>query len=236
MSTKTVFRSLQVILWLTFPSFLLALEPSSRPCWEETVPKDPIGCLVQLEKTILRVKAEKKPENKKSNELEVKLLEVDKKKLEKLQKEKTVVVRRAVQRQEREAQAESNADISCPEGRIQTVKMFNAGHFVYNRFQAFNRVTVINPLPFTVLISAVDPNRNKSGKVMELPPGCSATLSRSIVPFLETGNGGVRFSYLAQPVDVADGGGKIARSQEFYLYGGNSYQQMNTSIWEVRFF
>lgn len=235
MSKKTVFA----ILWLTILVSLpmLAMEEKRKgPCWEETRPADPIGCLAELEKTILRVKAEKTPENKKSNNLEVKLLEVDKKKLEKLLKEKSVVVRRAVQRQEREAQAESNADISCPEGKIQTVKMFNAGHFVYNRFQAFNRVTIINPLPFTVLISAVDPNRNKSGKVMELPPGCSATLSRSIVPFLETGIGGVRFSYLAQPVDVADGGGKIARSQEFYLYGGNSYQQMNTSVWEVRFY
>lgn len=227
-----------VILWLTlsFSPLALALDEKKKgPCWEETRPEDPVGCHAQLEKTILRAKAERTPLNKKQIDLEVRLLEVDKKKLEKLLKEKTVVTRRAVQRQEREAQAESNADISCPEGKIQIVKMFNAGHFVYNRFQAFNRVVVINPLPFTILISAIDPNRNKSGKIMELPPGCSATLSRSIVPFLETGNGGVRFSYIAQPVDVADGGGKIARSQEFYLFGGNSYQQMNTSVWEVRF-
>lgn len=232
--SKKVFA---VILWLTLLVVslpVLALDEKKKgPCWEETRPEDPIGCLTQLEKTILRVKAEKTSENEKSNALEVKLLEVDKKKLEKLQKEKNKAVRRVVRRQEQENQAEGNADISCPEG--QRVQIYNTGHLLYSRWQAFNRVTVINTYPFTLRISAIDPNRNKSGKIIDLPAGCTVTLSRSIVPFLETGYGGVRFSYLAQPVD-GSAAPKIARSQEFYLYGGNSYQQMNTSVWEIRFY
>ncbi len=98
--SKKVFA---VILWLTLLVVslpVLALDEKKKgPCWEETRPEDPIGCLTQLEKTILRVKAEKTSENEKSNALEVKLLEVDKKKLEKLQKEKNKAVRRVVRRQ-----------------------------------------------------------------------------------------------------------------------------------------
>ena len=89
--------------------------------------------------------------------------------------------------------------------------------------------------PATIRISAIDPNRNRSGAVADLPGGCSITLSRSIVPLLETGWGGVRFSYLAQPLEGSNAG-KVARSQEFFLFGGNSFQQMNTSVWEVRFY
>lgn len=232
MSKKTVF----VIMWLTFFSLpALALDERKKgPCWEETRPADPVGCLAQLDKVILTTKAEEKtPQNKKQIDLEVKLLEVDRKRLEKQTKEKSLAHRRAVQRQERENQAEGNADIICPEG--QSVRIYNSGHLLYSRWQAFNRVTVINTYPFTLRISAIDPNRNKSGQILDLPAGCTVTLSRSIVPFLETGWGGIRFSYLAQPVD---GGAapKIARSQEFYLYGGNGYQQMNTSVWEIRFY
>ncbi|MHB1316713.1 MAG: hypothetical protein ACYCZW_02545 [Minisyncoccota bacterium] len=223
-------------MWLVilFSLPVLALdERRNGPCWEETRPADPTGCLAQLEKTIIRTKAEKTPHNKKQNELEVKLLEVDKKRLEKQVKEKTLNRRRAVQRQERDNQAEGNADIFCPDG--QDVRIYNNGHLLYSRWQAFNRVTVINTYPFPLRISAVDPNRQKSGQILDLPAGCTVTLSRSIVPFLETGFGGIRFSYIAQPVD-GSAAPKLARSQEFYLYGGNSYQQMNTSVWEIRFY
>lgn len=230
-------KQAHVILWLTFvvcslPA--LALDETKKgPCWEETRPADPVGCLAQLDKNILRVKAEKTPQNKKQIDLEVKLLEVDRKRIEKQTKDRSLAHRRAVQRQERENQAEGNADILCPEG--QHVRIYNNGHLLYSRWQAFNRVTVINPNDFTLRISAVDPNRNKSGLILDLPPGCTVTLSRSIVPFLETGYGGVRFSYIAQPVD-GNAAGKIARSQEYFLYGGNSVQQMNTWVWEVRFY
>ncbi len=234
-----IFRPM-VILWLTlvfsFPALALN-ERKNGPCWEETRPADPVGCLAQLDKTIILIKAEIEEEkvvlNKKKLETDLKLLKVDHKRIEQQTKEKYLSHRRAVQRQERENQAEGNADISCPEG--QHVRVYNTGHLLYSRWQAFNRVTVINTHPFTLRISAIDPNRNKSGQILDLPAGCTVTLSRSIVPFLETGYSGVRFSYIAQPVD-GNAAGKIARSQEFYLYGGNSYQQMNTSVWEIRFY
>lgn len=144
--------------------------------------------------------------------------------------------RRERDAQKRAAQAVGNADIFCPDSRkLDEVVIHNTNHFIYNRFQAFNRVTVMNPSPATIRISAIDPNRNRSGAVADLPGGCSITLSRSIVPLLETGWGGVRFSYIAQPLDGANAG-KTARSQEFFLFGGNSFQQMNTSVWELRFY
>ncbi len=216
---------------------LFGLDETRHLCWEETRPSDPIGCLAQLDKAILRTKAEKTATNKKQVDLEIKLLEVDKKRIETAVKTRVRVARAAVVREEREIQAEENADISCLTSRArEEVQIFNGGHFIYSRWQAFNRVTITNPHPFTVRISAIDPNRNKSGKVIDLPGGCTATLSRSIVPFLETsGYNSIQYSYMAQAVNENDYKG-VARSQTFSLYAGNGYQQMNTYTWIVNNF
>ena len=238
-----------VILWLSFSLSALAQntpmqsvpteargeEEKVGNCWEETNPEDPDGCLAQIEKAIIRLKVHKTKENKKSTDMSIRFLKVDKKRIENQVKAKITVAKKQQKRVEREVRAENNADIFCPDQQ-QPVVIYNDGHLIYNRFQAFNRVTVVNTHPFGVRISAIDPNREKSGKVLDLPPGCTVTLSRSIIPLLETGWGGIRFSYVAQPITIADGAPKLIRSQEFFLFGGNGVQQMNTSVWELRFY
>ncbi len=209
----------------------------TKPCWEETRPTDPIGCLARLDKEILIIKAGENPANRKQTKLKVKLLEVDKKRIEAQSKIRVRSARAVEVREQREIKAENNADIFCPDSRKrEEVEILNTNHFIFNRFQAFNRVTISNPHGFTVRVFANDPNRNRSGAVADLPGGCTITLSRSIVPLLETSNyGSVQYSYSAQAINAPEQRG-IARSQTFSLYPGNGYQQMNSYTWVINNF
>jgi len=136
--------------------------------------------------------------------------------------------------EQREARAENTADIFCPDARAkEEVVIHNTGHFIYNRWQAFSRLAISNPYGFTVRISAIDPNRNKSGSVVDLPGGCTVTLSRSIVPLVETSNWGtLSYYYVAQALNPGDQKG-IARSDSFSLFPGNGMQQMHVSLWVI---
>lgn len=225
--------------------------PEPKPVWRQATQADEtleeenkklrekVSLLEQLtnQENLIRLRAEELRAQKARQDAEKKRKKTDEDRFTRqARREREKLEQRERDAQKRAANAIGNADIFCPDDqRLHEVKILNTNHFIYNRFQAFNRVTVMNPGPATIRISAIDPNRNRSGAVADLPGGCSITLSRSIVPLLETGWGGIRFSYLAQPLEGRNAG-KIARSQEFFLYGGNSFQQMNTSVWEVWFY
>ena len=67
-------------------------ETNTGNCWEETHPTDPIGCLAQLKQFINQVKSDKSFTSQEIR-LKVKNLNLDKEKLEKLQKDAEKVVK-----------------------------------------------------------------------------------------------------------------------------------------------
>lgn len=240
MNKKLIFVTLRVILWLTLPSFLLAqVVPDARSsapeqCWEKTRPTDPIGCLGEIEILIIKLKADRTEHNRKPTDRDIKILRVHEKRIKTQAKVRIRVARAQEKREEREIKAENKADIFCPDPRRQEeVEILNTNHFNFNRFQAFNRVTITNPFDFPLRIRAVDPNQNSSGDIANLPGGCTITTSRSIRPLLETsGYNSLNYWYTAYALNPQDQRG-VARSQTFSLFPGNSFQQMSAYTWVV---
>jgi len=236
-----IIRDLCVILWLTLSLSALAQNAPTRTveekvgnCWEETNPADPIGCLAQIEKAIFRLKAEKTPQNKKSTDMSIKFLKVDKKRIESQAKAKINLAERYKKHEESEQKAVNNANISCPKGQTEPVRILSFGHFQRHLWQAFQDVVITNPHNFTVRISALDGNSQKAGDVVDLPAFCTITVTRSLdVRRGEAGRiGGVYYSYAAQPLHVDNFQG-IARSPQYYLYPGNNFGQARSDPWVI---
>jgi len=180
----------------------------------------------------VRVKAQK--QNKQDVDLKLKLLKIDRKRLKKYFENRVRIARDVERREDRDVKAESKGNISCLNQKDREfVSILNGNHLMFNPVQAYLRVTVINSLPYPVLISAVDPGGSTSGDIAELPGGCEITLSRSIRGFTETYNtNGIGYRYKARAIDAVNYKG-FAYSNPYFLYSGNNFSQRGTDIWVI---
>jgi len=187
-------------------------ETNTGNCWEETHPTDPIGCLAQLKQFINQVKSDKGFTSQEIR-LKVKNLNLDKEKLEKLQKDAEKVVKT----QQTLVRSRARASVGLPCSKL-WVSEENAGPG--SQWNPSVTLTIVNNTGMGIQSIALS---DKGVIVENLCSGGTIIIHRGW-----NGNmNGQNFSFIAI-ADVMEGGTprKYLWKQSAYIYpSGNAQSQ-----------